>query len=517
MARNWRSKRLILPPRLWIPPRPSILRGRAPEFERTPLGVFAGQGAPVADPVPVKFNGTDIYLNRGAGLTGASDGTTFLCSFWFRSYKTGNDQVRYIWDSASTANFKIFTSHPDNFLSAWLFDTTTQVSLSIATTQKFFESSKWNHALISADSATDTIQMYINDSAARVDSPVVTTGNTFDFTDTDWIIGRYGAASQNFWRGELADLYLSIGHTFFDLSTTGNRRKFIGANGRPVYLGANGSIPTGSQPIVYLNNPLATWQNNLGSGGNFTENGTLLAGEDFGPGTAELLINTDREIITQNATTGGSGGTLTFTMDFGTAFANRRCIVVGAMGNDYETGGTTLTIGGVSATVQEYRGTLFANHSFDGRIFFAYADVSSGNGELTCVLNGATSSGNGSAFFHAYTVDSSLLVDGSPTFNSNETASGTSLAVTLNTGANGFLIGSLVTDQLGATASSRVLSSSTDPMVVETEQNYINDTGNGFAGFGVSRRRATSAATPSTVTFGWSGSSAALAALMHWK
>jgi hypothetical protein len=63
--------------------------------------------------------------------------------------------------------------------------------------------------------------------------------------------------------------------THLDLSVEANRRKFISAAGKPVSLGANGSTPTGSQPIIYLANPTATWQDNLGAGGNFTENGAL--------------------------------------------------------------------------------------------------------------------------------------------------------------------------------------------------------------------------------------------------
>lgn len=52
-------------------------------------------------------------------------------------------------------------------------------------------------------------------------------------------------------------------------------------NGNPVDLGENGSNPTQNEPIIFLNNPTATWQNNLGSGGNFTENGALTDGTDI--------------------------------------------------------------------------------------------------------------------------------------------------------------------------------------------------------------------------------------------
>ena len=62
------------------------------------------------------------------------------------------------------------------------------------------------------------------------------------------------------------------------MSTATNRLKFLAADGKPANLGADGSTPTGTQPILYLANPFGTFQNNLGSGGNFTENGELTEG-----------------------------------------------------------------------------------------------------------------------------------------------------------------------------------------------------------------------------------------------
>jgi len=73
---------------------------------------------------------------------------------------------------------------------------------------------------------------------------------------------------------EIADLYLNTA-TSLDLSSTANRRKFISAEDKPVDLGSDGSTPTGTAPLIFLSNPTATWQNNLGSGGNFNENGAL--------------------------------------------------------------------------------------------------------------------------------------------------------------------------------------------------------------------------------------------------
>ncbi len=89
------------------------------------------------------------------------------------------------------------------------------------------------------------------------------------------VIGSDENANNKF-HGDIAELYWT--NEYIDLSSASNRLKFLTASGEPANLGADGSTPTGTQPLIYLANATATFQNNLGSGGNFTENGALTAG-----------------------------------------------------------------------------------------------------------------------------------------------------------------------------------------------------------------------------------------------
>ena len=496
---------------LWLPSRPSILRG-APELARTPIGIIAagGGGAPALyDPVPIKFDGS-TYLSRGAGLTGAADADTGILSVWLRHDKAFNDQVRFVMD-ASGDSIQFYSAHPANEQTLALYDTITQQSMALAESEGSRESSRWRHHLMSWDASTDTIQYYVDDVAVG-GSPVITTGGTIDYTQSNWFIGARDDAAQ-FWRGEMSDFYLFAGGSFLDLTTTGNRRKFIDANKRPVSLGADGSTPMGGAPIIYLNNPLATWQNNLGTGGNFTENGTLLAGDDFGPGPVPLLIREEAFVVSQaNSPMTISG------IDFGPAYATRRCIFVFTTINDYEAGPYSATIGGVACSggtggLIRITGSGAGSSSFDGQIVMIWADVSSDR-YLDVVLTNMTTGGNGSLFATAYSVDSSLLADGAPTSNSNNVTGATSNTVTLNTGADGFVIAAFTADFFASPQASGVsVTASTDPMV---KDEYMSNTAT-YAGKTYSRRRASSAATPFSVTFGWTNSSQAIAALFHWK
>lgn len=79
---------------------------------------------------------------------------------------------------------------------------------------------------------------------------------------------------------ELADFWFA-GQSLLTGSdiTEATRRKFISAEGKPVNLGADGSTPTGTAPVVFFRRApeaaASTFANNLGTGGAFTITGTL--------------------------------------------------------------------------------------------------------------------------------------------------------------------------------------------------------------------------------------------------
>ena len=90
---------------------------------------------------------------------------------------------------------------------------------------------------------------------------------TISFTDTDWVLGATAAHGSKL-QANLADLYVNLA-AYMDLSVASNLAKFY-QNGRPVSLGGNGSAPTGSQPIWFMQAPASAWNTNRGSGGNFS-------------------------------------------------------------------------------------------------------------------------------------------------------------------------------------------------------------------------------------------------------
>ena len=139
-----------------------------------------------------------------------------------------------------------------------------------------FPLNQWVHLLVSIDQASG-MQVYINGSDASANLTVSTLiDSNIDFsagTGSRTWVGAFHLGSQ-YWNGYMADLYVNLSAAL-DISVEGNRRKFISADGKPVYLGANGQIPTGSQPQFFHTGPTATWHTNRGSVSGGTETGAL--------------------------------------------------------------------------------------------------------------------------------------------------------------------------------------------------------------------------------------------------
>lgn len=229
------------------------------------------EGAPASVPYVANdgplFDGTNDFIRRTDAF--ASNGKAGTFSTWFKVI--GNDTNFHIWYELDT-NFNVSirrNSTKDIFVG--LKNTANVDILVMDSTSTFATGGGWHHFIASWDLAATTAQMYIDD----VDEANITVGptdDTIDYAQTGQTIGARSDSSL-FVNGSLQEFWLT--DTFIDLSVTANRRKWYSAAGKPVDLGSDGSTPTGTQPIHYLKNSFGTFENNLGSGGNFTVTGAL--------------------------------------------------------------------------------------------------------------------------------------------------------------------------------------------------------------------------------------------------
>lgn len=223
----------------------------------------------------VNFNGTDTYLTRGAGLTGAADSKLVTGSFWVK-HAVDDVEERYIAGAttvggATIAGFRPFRFNTNNSLVVFGANAANTAILNIQSSVDSMAAGVWRHGMYSVDMAdTAKRHLYIND-VSDLDSVTTYTDDTLDFTLADWAIGaRVNAANKL--NGDMADFLLWPG-VYVDLSVEANRRLFISAAGKPVRPQvAEDALGT---PLVALYGPTASWHTNKGSGGGFTENGAL--------------------------------------------------------------------------------------------------------------------------------------------------------------------------------------------------------------------------------------------------
>lgn len=230
----------------------------------------------------VVFNGSSDYFSRGAGLTGAVDGGDFLFSVWINpSMADGTEKFIFGTDGTYCRRFTT------NKIGVSMTKTVGGDAFGLTSTASLTQAGGWYHVIFSVDMTGGTMQCYINDASGHTVD--LAPNGSLGWTEANWWIGTYNGLSSLF-DGEMAEFYLT--NEYLDLSVAANRRKFISASGKPVDLGADGSTPTGTAPLIYLSGAAASFATNKGSGGGMTENNAVTDGSDLpGPAVDMTLVS----------------------------------------------------------------------------------------------------------------------------------------------------------------------------------------------------------------------------------
>jgi hypothetical protein len=239
--------------------------------QRVMMGASGGAAGPFAANA-VHFDGTNDNLLRGAQLTGAVDSENILWSIWFNI--TGGDGSQMYLVHTVGGVFFLLRNSNNKFLVRMMSASTAlwQWQLDGLFTE-VTDNPGWHHLLISAQfAATPIVRVYLDDNVASISESVTPIEGDIDWTVDDYAWGSTTDEATRY-NGDMAEMYLT--NEYLDISVEANRRKFIDASGKPVDLGADGSLPTGTAPLVYFSGDTNSWHINKGSGGGFTETGAL--------------------------------------------------------------------------------------------------------------------------------------------------------------------------------------------------------------------------------------------------
>ena len=230
----------------------------------------------------------DLYVHSGP-YTGARGGS----EFWARSAKFAGSSSNLTHSGALGSNtdemtFVLF-AHPntafvgdDSMFSMANSDALYFSGTSGSVVANFvgYQSSistgwslnQWNSIMISVDASASTATVCCN--GVVISPSSVGFGSSFSWNSTS--TSNIGFAFEGF----LGNIYIS--NSYVDFSQETNRHKFIDQLGNPKDLTLQieeGDIPS---PMVYLEfNDTTALGTNSGSGGNYTINGTVVAGDDI--------------------------------------------------------------------------------------------------------------------------------------------------------------------------------------------------------------------------------------------
>jgi hypothetical protein len=215
------------------------------------------------------FSGSGHYFKNTADWTGNANSKSGILSVWFRA--DGGDGTNRFTVGATSHNFYAQASTTDNKFFILGENTGGATRLRMEGDTATLADSGWHHVIASWNLATPVGHLYL-DGAEDLEVGGVLIDDTLDYTQAGW--GFAGSwLGGNLWNGAYAEFYFAPGQ-YLDLSDSDNLEKFI-KDGKAVPLGADGSTPTGTQPLVFMD--FSTAGENLGSAQNWTV---------FGPPTA---------------------------------------------------------------------------------------------------------------------------------------------------------------------------------------------------------------------------------------
>ena len=227
------------------------------------------RGANQYNVVASEFDGSADYLAR-TNLTNSSGSKTFTiaCTLYVDPSISGDDVVfshgagngdvlQFNWNAGSTQ----FDLHGYNSSGTQILDYNLNMS-------QIKYKGRHIHFAISIDLSNATFKKISIDGVPVFGNTPIFTNDTIDFNSEDYAVGARSNIHDRKWTGQIGDFYFDT--TYIDLSTS--NPFWDSDNNKPAYLGEQGEIPTGSQPLIYLPLRADDAGNNLGSGGDFTVN-----------------------------------------------------------------------------------------------------------------------------------------------------------------------------------------------------------------------------------------------------
>ncbi len=240
-----------------------------------PASVFYPVGA-------ATFNGSTTYLSRLVSELNIHAGT-FSC--WFKLIGGDSTNISifsaYLGSFPNAGHFNILRDSSNKITVTMVSGGGSALTFTYQSVTSYTAGGGWMHLMTSWNgnfsAGSKIANLYINgisDLTITSDASAAFSTISNSMEHSVGIDIPNGSVGTQFFNGSLAEFYMAP-INFIDLSLLSNRRKFLTATKRPAFLGVNGSLPTGSQPSIYLKGSGTGFNVESGSVSNYTTTGAL--------------------------------------------------------------------------------------------------------------------------------------------------------------------------------------------------------------------------------------------------
>tara|TARA_R100001244_G_scaffold56847_2_gene48381 strand:- start:98 stop:844 length:747 start_codon:yes stop_codon:yes gene_type:complete len=191
-------------------------------------------------------------------------------SFWYKSNQDGSDNQRLFTHGSSGTGY--FTKRSSN--NKWemeLYNNSNVRVFDTLTSSAWLVADGWTHFFFWYDSDTPAWALFKDGVDDKGTESTFTTDGLPDWSQDQEVFGAYQDTSSDPLDGDIADFYMT-NELVTDIT------KFA-VDGKPVNLGADGSLPSGTSPVVFLHVDVGETANNFltnaGTGGNYVVGGAL--------------------------------------------------------------------------------------------------------------------------------------------------------------------------------------------------------------------------------------------------
>ena len=212
---------------------------------------MSGSGTGIVTPYDthrgIVFDGAADWYVRNADLAGNADGPLGIVSCWFR-VDGGNGTFRYLYGNQNGRFILLL----DNNNRLWL-RARTAVPVTVAeflTTPTYLAGSGWHHMMASWDSVALASTILVDGAVPALTINTIVGGN-IEYTRPSHAVAQTVPGLNFEWNGATSEFYENFAE-YLDLAVVANQEQFRHPNGQPPSLLADGSGPTGNQPIMYM-------------------------------------------------------------------------------------------------------------------------------------------------------------------------------------------------------------------------------------------------------------------------